>query len=147
MQQALTSARCPAVSGPIALMPDAHWGMGATVGSVIPTESAIIPAAVGVDIGCGMIAVETDLDASHLPDNLGPILRGIGKTIPAGFNRHYKAQNMAIDWLAANIAIFSTSFDVQLVEVPSEVLAMLRAGAARLDGATADAASSGLPAG
>ena len=102
MQQALTSARCPAVSGPIALMPDAHWGMGATVGSVIPTESAIIPAAVGVDIGCGMIAVETDLDASHLPDNLGPILRGIGKTIPAGFNRHYKAQNTAIDWLAAN---------------------------------------------
>ena len=102
MQQALTSARCAAVSGPIALMPDAHWGMGATVGSVIPTESAIIPAAVGVDIGCGMIAVETDLDASHLPDNLGPILRGIGKVIPAGFNRHDKAQKTATDWLAAN---------------------------------------------
>ena len=102
MQQALTSARCEAVSGPIALMPDAHWGMGATVGSVIPTESAIIPAAVGVDIGCGMIAVETDLDASGLPDNLGPILRGIGKTIPAGFNRHYKTQNTALDWLAKN---------------------------------------------
>jgi tRNA-splicing ligase RtcB len=102
MEQALTSARCAAVSGPIALMPDAHWGMGATVGSVIPTESAIIPAAVGVDIGCGMIAVETDLTASMLPDNLGPILRGIGNAIPAGFNRHYKPQKTAEAWLGAN---------------------------------------------
>ncbi len=102
MQQALTSARSAAVSGPIALMPDAHWGMGATVGSVIPTESAIIPAAVGVDIGCGMIAVETNLDAEDLPDNLGPILRGIGQAIPAGFNKHDRAKTAAIRWLAAN---------------------------------------------
>lgn len=68
MQQALRSARCDAVSGPIALMPDAHWGMGATVGSVIPTESAIIPAAVGVDIGCGenqadLVRIERRLEA------------------------------------------------------------------------------------
>ena len=66
-EQALRSARSPAVAGDIALMPDAHFGMGATVGSVIPTESAIIPAAVGVDIGCGMIATELDLEASALP--------------------------------------------------------------------------------
>ena len=102
MQQALRSARSDAVSGPIALMPDAHWGMGATVGSVIPTTSAIIPAAVGVDIGCGMIAVETDLDASDLPDNLGPVLGGIGKRIPAGFNRHDETADAAGRWLAAN---------------------------------------------
>ncbi|MEM8925917.1 MAG: RtcB family protein [Actinomycetota bacterium] len=99
MQQALRSARCDAVSGPIALMPDAHWGMGATVGSVIPTESAIIPAAVGVDIGCGMIAVETELTASMLPDHLGPILRGIGKTVPAGFDRHQEPTKAAWRWL------------------------------------------------
>ena len=99
MQQALRSARCEAVRGPVALMPDAHWGMGATVGSVIPTESAIIPAAVGVDIGCGMIAVETDLNASMLPDNLGPVLRGIRKAVPAGFDRHQQPTRSALRWL------------------------------------------------
>ena len=99
LEQALRSARSPAVSGPVALMPDAHWGMGATVGSVIPSESAIIPAAVGVDIGCGMIAVETDLAASDLPDNLGPVLRGIGRAIPAGFDRHPRTTAGADAWL------------------------------------------------
>ncbi len=102
MDQALRSARSAAVSGPIALMPDAHWGMGATVGSVIPTESAIIPAAVGVDIGCGMIAVETDLTAARLPDNLDPVLAGIGRAIPAGFDRHQHPTAGADRWLAAN---------------------------------------------
>jgi len=111
MEQALTSARCAAVSAPIALMPDAHWGMGATVGSVIPTESAIIPAAVGVDIGCGMIAVETDLDAGGLPDDLGPMLSGIGDAIPAGFNRHYKSQTAALEWVGANR--LDTTLDLQ----------------------------------
>lgn len=99
LEQALRSARSEAVSGPIALMPDAHWGMGATVGSVIPTESAIIPAAVGVDIGCGMIAVETDLTTADLPDNLGPVLRGIGNAVPAGFDRHKYPTNRAFSWL------------------------------------------------
>lgn len=102
MQQALRSARCDAVSGPIALMPDAHWGMGATVGSVIPTKSAIIPAAVGVDIGCGMIAVETDLEASMLPDNLGPVLRGIRRAIPAGFSKRPQPTRPAWRWLEKN---------------------------------------------
>lgn len=63
IEQAARSARLPFVHGRVALMPDAHWGMGATIGSVIPTQGAqgaIIPAAVGVDIGCGVIAVETD---------------------------------------------------------------------------------------
>jgi tRNA-splicing ligase RtcB len=99
MQQALRSSRCEAVSGPIALMPDAHWGMGATVGSVIPTESAIIPAAVGVDIGCGMIAVETDLTASMLPDDLGSVLREIRRVVPAGFDRHQQPTRAAWRWL------------------------------------------------
>jgi tRNA-splicing ligase RtcB len=63
-------ARLPIVHGFVAAMPDVHWGIGATVGSVIPTRGAIIPAAVGVDIGCGMMAVETSLRATDLPDSL-----------------------------------------------------------------------------
>ena len=63
-------AQLPFIYKWVAAMPDVHWGIGATVGSVIPTKGAIIPAAVGVDIGCGMMAVKTSLNASHLPDNL-----------------------------------------------------------------------------
>src|SRR6059036_3964879 len=61
----------------VAAMPDVHWGIGATVGSVIPTRGAIIPAAVGVDIGCGMMAVKTSLHARDLPDNLKRIREAI----------------------------------------------------------------------
>ncbi len=57
----------------IAVMPDVHWGLGATIGSVIPTLKAIIPAAVGVDIGCGMMAYHLNLNANDLPDNLWEI--------------------------------------------------------------------------
>src|SRR5262245_46181597 len=63
----------PFIHGCVAVMPDVHVGKGATVGSVIPTTGAIIPAAVGVDIGCGMVAVETTLRASDLPDDLKAI--------------------------------------------------------------------------
>src|SRR5215813_5909561 len=63
-------ARLPIVHRWVAAMPDVHWGIGATVGSVIPTVKAIIPAAVGVDIGCGMVAARTSLVASDLPDSL-----------------------------------------------------------------------------
>src|ERR671918_167318 len=69
-QQLLNVAQLPFIYKWIAAMPDVHWGMGATVGSVIPTKQAIIPAAVGVDIGCGMMALQTSLTASDLPDNL-----------------------------------------------------------------------------
>jgi tRNA-splicing ligase RtcB len=69
-------ARLPFIHKHVAVMPDVHWGMGATVGSVIPTVGAIIPAAVGVDIGCRMAAVRTNIAASDLPDSddfrLGP---------------------------------------------------------------------------
>lgn len=102
MKQAERSARSPAVSGPIALMPDAHFGLGATIGSVIPTESAIIPAAVGVDLGCGMVAVETSLVAGDLPVKLDPILAELHKAIPAGFAKHDDATKPAWRWLEAN---------------------------------------------
>src|SRR5512138_3959379 len=69
-QQLENVARLPVVFHHVAAMPDVHFGIGATVGSVVPTERAIIPAAVGVDIGCGMNAVETTLTAAQLPDSL-----------------------------------------------------------------------------
>jgi len=77
-------ASLPFVYKWVAAMPDVHWGIGATVGSVIPTQGAIMPAAVGVDIGCGMMAVETSLDAKHLPDNLHGIRSAIERAIPHG---------------------------------------------------------------
>jgi tRNA-splicing ligase RtcB (3'-phosphate/5'-hydroxy nucleic acid ligase) len=82
--QALNTAKVGVISGHVALMPDAHWGMGCTIGSVIPTREAIIPSAVGVDIGCGVIATQTALRAEHLPDSLDPLLDRWSRHIPAG---------------------------------------------------------------
>ncbi|QTL39550.1 RtcB family protein [Xenorhabdus budapestensis] len=70
----------------MAVMPDVHFGKGSTIGSVIPTGGAIIPAEVGVDIGCGMIAVRTSLVASDLPDNLLNIRHAIEVAVPHGRN-------------------------------------------------------------
>ena len=84
MRQLQNVARLPIVHGHVAAMPDVHWGIGATVGSVIPTRGAIIPAAVGVDIGCGMMAVRTSLTASDLPDDLKGIRSAIEKAVPHG---------------------------------------------------------------
>jgi tRNA-splicing ligase RtcB (3'-phosphate/5'-hydroxy nucleic acid ligase) len=77
-------AAMPFVYKHVAIMPDVHWGMGATVGSVIPTKGAIIPAAVGVDIGCGMMAHRTSLVASDLPDTLSGVRSAIEAAIPHG---------------------------------------------------------------
>jgi tRNA-splicing ligase RtcB len=83
-RQLENAARLPIVFKHIAAMPDVHFGIGATVGSVIPTLRAIIPAAVGVDIGCGMIACKTTLTAQDLPDNLGPLRSAIERAVPHG---------------------------------------------------------------
>jgi len=83
-QQLRNIAKMPFVFRHVAAMPDVHWGMGATVGSVIPTQRAIIPAAVGVDIGCGMIATKTSLSASDLPDTLASLRTEIERAIPVG---------------------------------------------------------------
>ena len=77
-------ARLPCVQGWVAAMPDVHWGVGATVGSVIPTVGAIIPAAVGVDIGCGMAAVRTTLSADDLPESLRDVRAAIERAVPHG---------------------------------------------------------------
>ena len=85
-KQLANAARLPIVFRHIAAMPDVHLGIGATVGSVIPTLKAIIPAAVGVDIGCGMMAAKTTLRAEDLPDNLGPLRSAIERAVPHGSN-------------------------------------------------------------
>ncbi|MGH9151655.1 MAG: RtcB family protein [Acidimicrobiales bacterium] len=101
IRQAEKTARLPIVAGHVALMPDAHIGIGATVGSVIPTTGAVIPAAVGVDIGCGMIAAELDVSEDQLPDDLEPLLGRIAKAIPAGVGQgHDVAARNADVWLA-----------------------------------------------
>ena len=83
-EQLRNIASIPFVGPWVAVMPDVHLGKGATVGSVIPTRGAIIPAAVGVDIGCGMAAVRTTLRASDLPDDLGPLRNSIERSVPVG---------------------------------------------------------------
>src|SRR5919198_1858438 len=100
VRQAEKTARLPIVEGHVALMPDAHLGIGATVGSVIPTKNAVIPAAVGVDIGCGMIAAELDVFESQLPDDLEPLLDRIEKAVPAGVGQgHDHVARNADQWL------------------------------------------------
>lgn len=82
--QLARAARMPFVFKHVAAMPDVHVGIGATVGSVIPTKGAIIPAAVGVDIGCGMMAARTSLTASDLPDHLEEVRSAIERAVPHG---------------------------------------------------------------
>lgn len=81
-------ANMPFIYKHVAVMPDVHIGIGATVGSVIATKGAVIPAAVGVDIGCGMVAVKTSLTAKDLPDNLSLIRSEIEKLVPVGMDEH-----------------------------------------------------------
>ncbi len=83
-QQLHNVANLPFIHKWIAVMPDVHWGMGATIGSVIPTKRAIIPAAVGVDLGCGMMAVKTSLRAHNLPDSLKETRTAIEAAVPHG---------------------------------------------------------------
>ena len=92
-KQLSNAARLPIVFKHIAAMPDVHLGIGATVGSVIPTIKAIIPAAVGVDIGCGMMACKTTLRAEDLPDNLGPLRAAIEKAVPHGMTPHRRGRD------------------------------------------------------
>jgi tRNA-splicing ligase RtcB len=84
IRQLANIARLPFIHSHVAAMPDVHFGRGATVGSVIATKGAVIPAAVGVDIGCGMMAVRIGLNARRLPDNLRAIRDAVERTVPVG---------------------------------------------------------------
>ena len=88
MRQLEQVARLPFVHSQVAAMPDVHAGIGSTIGSVIPTRGAIVPAAVGVDIGCGMIAARLSIDANALPDSLGAVRSEIEARVPVGFGMH-----------------------------------------------------------
>ena len=88
-------AGLPFIYKHVAVMPDVHLGKGATVGSVIPTKGAIVPAAVGVDIGCGMCAAMTDLVANDLPDSLAAVRKAIEKVIPVGQGSHKEVPKAA----------------------------------------------------
>jgi tRNA-splicing ligase RtcB len=90
LEQIMNISQLPVLAGHIAIMPDVHMGKGATVGSVIPTRAAIIPAAVGVDIGCGMVAAMTNLKAEDLPTSLFSLRNAIERDVPVGFNEHAK---------------------------------------------------------
>ena len=87
-QQLKNIAGLPFIHKWVAAMPDVHLGKGATIGSVVPTVGAVIPAAVGVDIGCGMMAVKTSLSADQLPDNLAPMRSAIEAAVPHGRSAH-----------------------------------------------------------
>ncbi len=91
LEQARRTSEMPFIHPHLALMPDAHLGKGATVGSVIPTLEAIIPAAVGVDIGCGMIAVRTQYDAAELPANRRPMREAIEKVVPLSAGKYNRS--------------------------------------------------------
>ena len=97
-QQLLNVASLPIVYKWVAAMPDVHWGMGATIGSVIPTKGAIIPAAVGVDIGCGMMAVQTTLNARQLPDSLRAIRSTIEQAVPHGRTNNGRKHDRGAWW-------------------------------------------------
>jgi len=90
IDQLINVSRLEIVHPHVAAMPDVHAGIGATVGSVIPTRGAIVPAAVGVDIGCGMNAVRLSLRADQLPESLRRVRNGIEAAIPVGFDQHGK---------------------------------------------------------
>jgi len=98
LDQLKNIALLPFVHNHVAAMPDVHTGIGATVGAVIPTKGAIIPAAVGVDIGCGMTATRLSIKANQLPDNLKAVRRAIEEAIPVGFAKHksIRAKNSTI---------------------------------------------------
>jgi tRNA-splicing ligase RtcB (3'-phosphate/5'-hydroxy nucleic acid ligase) len=83
-KQLMNTAQMPFIYKHLAVMPDVHLGKGSTIGSVIPTQGAVIPAAVGVDIGCGMMAVRTTLKAADLPDNLFGLRSAIERAVPHG---------------------------------------------------------------
>lgn len=104
-------ADLPFIKGHVAVMPDVHVGIGATVGTVIATVGAVIPAAVGVDIGCGMVAVRTSLTADDLPDDLSAIRTAIERAVPVGKAHHERVSGIALNAWETLEAEFSRLFE------------------------------------
>lgn len=106
LQQLKNIAKLPWVFHHVAVMPDVHFGKGATVGSVIAMKNAIAPAAVGVDIGCGMGAIKTNLTAKDLPDSLADLRTAIEAAIPVGFHQHEHEPQVSDDLNTARKDLF-----------------------------------------
>jgi len=111
MDQLRNVASLPFVFRHVAGMPDVHWGRGATVGSVIATKAAIVPAAVGVDIGCGMMAVRTSLTADQLPDSLAAVRADIERAVPKGMESSHSANHSKGGWSATPNSIARAWFE------------------------------------
>lgn len=119
-QQLLNISQLPFIHNHVAAMPDVHFGKGATVGSVIPCKGAIIPAAVGVDIGCGMNALRLSIKAKDLPDNLRAVRSAIEAAIPVGFDRHKTDKARA-----STVRALSVGLDEVLAKHP-KILKMMK---------------------
>ena len=98
LEQLLNTANLPCVFKHVAVMPDVHYGIGATVGSVVATQGAIVPAAVGVDIGSEMMAAQLPLKADRLPDHLHALFDEISRTVPVGQAMHKRAPASSGSW-------------------------------------------------
>ena len=96
------TAGLPFVFRHVAAMPDVHYGKGATVGSVVATKGALVPAAVGVDIGCGMMAAKLPIQAHQLPDNLNELFSSISEVVPVGQDQHKTPTDQSIFWRGLN---------------------------------------------
>jgi len=126
--QAEKTARLPFVDR-VALMPDAHVGLGSTVGSVIGTNGAILPSCVGVDIGCGMAAVKFNMDASDIPEDLPKFMSEISRSIPAGVGQgHSKISRGAENWWKKNGDSFNTDIEDSLRKKALEQFGTLGSG-------------------
>jgi len=116
LQQLQNMASLPFVFKHVAAMPDVHLGKGATVGSVIATEKAIIPAAVGVDIGCGMMAVKTPLDHRVVQDKIKSIRSSIERSIPLGRESNRSLTASVENWTGWNEIGYHALIDKDLIE-------------------------------
>lgn len=128
LTQLTNTANLPFVFKHVAAMPDVHLGYGATVGSVIATKGAICPAAVGVDIGCGMMAIKTDLDARVVQDKIKEIRHSIERSIPVGFESNKRITTSVTDWVGWQRVGMLTHYDKALADRATSQLGTLGGG-------------------
>lgn len=132
LDQLVTLAQMPFLFKHIAAMPDVHFGMGSTVGSVIATRGAVIPAAVGVDIGCGMVAARTGLSASDLPDSLLPMRTAIEAAVPHGRTNDGKSFADQGSWRGEPSALAMSRMSAFVADTGIEIQRIQDATGARL---------------
>lgn len=127
VNQAIKFGTSPVLAGPIAIMPDSHVGMGVPIGAVIATRKAVMPTAVGVDLGCGVGAIKTDLTSADLGDNLNNLLGLMDDAIPAGVGKEKNDNLRAGKWMHKN-PLKTTVADDRLVKKAYSQLGTLGSG-------------------